>query len=165
MLEQGLINAFLIRSECEILWSDTTDRYRRERNVSRYCFALISVYIPIFWRSNKYRCRIPMSALRVVPSHKWGQLMCVWPLQFPCLNHCVSAFQNTTPHGLLIGGSSGTDKYRWQSQEELQWGMSPTTLRRPLSHAVTTPTHKVKVKLSLCFHWAPLHEGVSGEWG
>jgi hypothetical protein len=32
------------------------------------------------------------------------------------------------------------------------------------SHLISLRSIKVKVKLSLCFNWAPRHEGVLGEW-
>jgi hypothetical protein len=54
-------------------------------------------------------------------------------------------------------------KCDWCSQDvkkriKLTWAESQCTSSYPIVHM------KVKVKVSLCFNWAPRHEGVLGEW-
>jgi hypothetical protein len=42
--------------------------------------------------------------------------------------------------------------------------IATVTLQQIYAFRIILNVAKVKVKLSLCFNWAPRHEGVLGEW-
>jgi hypothetical protein len=52
--------------------------------------------------------------------------------------------------------------YIYCEDREMKWAQ--WDFGRSLCRAVIVLPAKAKVKLSLCFNWAPRHEGVLGEW-